>query len=603
MMSRTSAGVILALALLLAGCSDSGPAPLATTAVVAGEQLSCLVAGAATCWGGNAFLGDTSAADPAASFQLAPAADSVAIGRHHACLLTGAGVSCWGSNLQGQLAVDAAPDRCLDRPCARGPLPVASLPGVTTLAAGAFHTCALAADGSVWCWGANTRGQLGREPSETPGAPAPVDGLEDVRAITAGFLHTCAVTGEGAVWCWGDADDGRLGLATDLEMEARPVRVEGLPGPAAAVAAGVTHTCALLADGSVACWGGNRFGELGDGTTASRPDPALVDGLPGKAEELAVGDHFSCVRATNGAVACWGWNDAGQLGLGSYDGPDEPDGFSASLAAMQVQGLPGPATAVAAGAGHACAVVGGATWCWGRNERGQLGEASLADRPGPVRVGSSLPAPTADAAPSASRPPGRLGIDVSYHSGRVDWDTVVDAGHHVAFTLSTAGVDFHDPLFFSHWSRMRGLRRGAYHFFVAHDDPRAQARWFIANTPLVPGDLAPVVDIETLGADPPEDLPDRLRAFVQEIERHYGVKPIVYTGPVFWNDNLGPGYGEHPLWIAEYGVPRPTVPRGWSGWALWQDRGDAKVPGVERVADLSRLADDLDLEELVIPRR
>jgi lysozyme len=219
-----------------------------------------------------------------------------------------------------------------------------------------------------------------------------------------------------------------------------------------------------------------------------------------------------------------------------------------------------------------------------------------------VLVNAAAVETTTAAASPATRRTGRLGVDVSYHSGRVDWETVADAGHEVAFTLSTAGVDFHDPLFSSHWSRMRGVRRGAYHFFVAHDDPRAQARWFIANTPLVAGDLAPVVDIETLGANPPDDLADRLRVFVDTIGQHYGIKPIVYTGPVFWNDNLGPGYGDHPLWIAEYDVPRPTVPRGWSGWALWQQEGDAKVPGVERVADLSRLADDLDLEALVIPR-
>jgi len=595
----------LVVAAAVAGCDQGGSDGRRehTTMLAAGEQLTCVLAAETRCWGGNPFLSRGPSDRPAEPFTIGLGIKSVASGRHHACLAAETGVACWGSNLLGQLAAAEVAERRLDRPAASRPLPVGGLPPVMAVVAGGFHTCALAADGAVWCWGANEWGQLGRPASPAPGPPARVPGVAAARALAAGLLHTCAVDGDGAVWCWGNDGNGRLGVEAAAGATPQPVAVTGLPGPATAVAAGVAHTCALLADGSVACWGGNRWGELGDGSTTSRSRPAPVRGLAGPASALAAGDHLTCAVLAAGAVACWGWNDCGQLGQGSFDGPAELDGFSASLEAVEVRGLPGPASAIAAGAGHACALVGGETWCWGRNEVGQLGDGSLDDRAAPVRAGISAGAEATTAPPRVARAGPMTGLDVSYHSGRVDWGALADQGHGFAFTLSTAGVDFHDPLFFSHWDRMRPLHRGAYHFFVAHDEPEAQARWFIANTPLGPGDLAPVVDIETLGTDPPRDLSDRLRRFVAAVERHYGVKPIVYTGPNFWDRNLGPGFGEHPLWIAEYDVGRPRVPVGWGRWTLWQHRGDATIPGAERPVDLNRIAAGVELEALLIPPR
>lgn len=557
-----------------------------------GEQTTVLVAMKPRFWGGSRFV--------EAGFRNLGAPLEVAIGRHHACVQDQGTVRCWGSALSGQLSAVEPSQRCLDRPCAVAPVVVDGLPPVAELVAGAFHTCGVDVDGTVWCWGDTLHGQTGPDAGEDAHGPVAVSGLSGVQDIAAGFLHTCAVDVGGAVWCWGNADDGRLGGAPDSGDEAGMVRVNGLDGPATAVSAGVAHSCALLADGTVMCWGSNRFGQLGDGTTGGRPTPDRVIGLAEKVVEVAAGDHFTCARSEGGGVWCWGWNDLGQLGQGSFDGPAEPGGFSASTRPVRVGGLPGPAASLAAGAGHACALVGGAAWCWGRNEVGQLGDGTVEDRAAPVRSAAA----DGRVGPPARRraPSGRTGgFDVSYHSGRVDWQRVGDDGHGFAFTLSTAGEDFHDPLFFPHWVRMPPLRRGAYHFFVAHDDPVRQARWFIANTPLGPGDLAPVVDIETLGDDPPGDLDDRLRVFVERLRHHYGVTPIVYTGPTFWNDHLGGGYGDHPLWIAEYEVDRPKVPDGWTGWSLWQNRGNAAIPGVERVVDLNVLADGVALDQLVIP--
>lgn len=196
-----------------------------------------------------------------------------------------------------------------------------------------------------------------------------------------------------------------------------------------------------------------------------------------------------------------------------------------------------------------------------------------------------------------------LGVDLSMHSGTVDWRALKDAGHTFAFVKATEGVDLLDSAFGASWQAMKqaGLVRGAYHFFVTEDDPDQQADFFIANVHLEPGDLAPVVDIEVIGHDTPPGLADRLRTFVSRLETHYGAKPIIYTGPNFWDQNLDASFGEHPLWVAEYGVEAPRLPKGWSAWHLWQWQGDASVPGVEKAADLSKVnRDGPDLGALVI---
>lgn len=196
------------------------------------------------------------------------------------------------------------------------------------------------------------------------------------------------------------------------------------------------------------------------------------------------------------------------------------------------------------------------------------------------------------------------GIDVSWHSGTVDWDAVRAAGHTFVFLKATEGVDLPDPSFADHWRAAgdAGLVRGAYHFYVTEDDPEAQARLFISKVALAPGDLVPVVDVETIGHDTAPGVAARLQTFCDLIEKHYGVRPIIYTSPTFWNRHLDASFGHHPLWIAEYGVESPTVPTGWNRWHLWQWRENATVPGVEKGADISRVNLDIDrLDDLLIP--
>ncbi len=196
------------------------------------------------------------------------------------------------------------------------------------------------------------------------------------------------------------------------------------------------------------------------------------------------------------------------------------------------------------------------------------------------------------------------GVDVSSHSGAVDWNKLVTGGQKFAFTKATEGIDLKDPAFDKNWQAMKqsGIVRGAYHFYVTEDDPQQQAEFFIHNVILESGDLAPVVDVELIGHGTKARLPGRVKIWLKLIEMHYGVKPIIYTSPEFWNKHMNDQFSEYPLWIAEYGVDKTTRPVGWQDWHIWHWDGTADVPGVELGADLSWMNQSgLDLSVLFIP--
>lgn len=173
------------------------------------------------------------------------------------------------------------------------------------------HACGLTADGSAWCWGYDDHGQLGAEPSQEScndgapcaGHPVPVVGDARFSALAAGGAHTCGLTREGLVWCWGDNTWGQLGDgSTASRPTARPV--EGLP-PIAALTAGQDHTCALSREGATVCWGRNQNGQLGlaSSDTLSHPQPRPVP-VP---RLVALDAHdLTCGLTSDGEAWCWG---------------------------------------------------------------------------------------------------------------------------------------------------------------------------------------------------------------------------------------------------------------------------------------------------------
>ena len=197
-----------------------------------------------------------------------------------------------------------------------------------------------------------------------------------------------------------------------------------------------------------------------------------------------------------------------------------------------------------------------------------------------------------------------VGIDVSHHSGEVDWRAVASEGVAFVYVKASEGVDAADPLFDEHWRALGelGIPRGAYHFYVTEDDPDAQADLFLSRWRPAPGDLAPVVDVELVGHGTTGPIASPLRRFLDRVEAAAGVVPVLYTSPRFADAHLGPEFGRYPLWVAEYEVEAPTLPAAWSEWLLWQFEGDATVPGVEKTADRSRLHERASLAALRIPR-
>ncbi len=238
--------------------------------------------------------------------------------------------------------------------------------GWALVAAGGHHTCGVLGDGSVWCWGANDSGQLGNGDQANSASPVRVIAL-DVAAvdIAAGRSHTCAVLEDGSVWCWGANDSGQVspdagsGTATPLHVE--------LSEQAAQVVAGDDFTCIrIVGTGVVQCWGGNAHGQLGNGQTTDSSIPVAVPlGTP--AIDIGAGSSHVCTVLNDGSVWCWGNNGDGQVA---------GDGQPVHSSPVQVPSLSG-AQFVAPGDRHSCALLAtGEVWCWGNNSGGELGDGT-----------------------------------------------------------------------------------------------------------------------------------------------------------------------------------------------------------------------------------
>lgn len=196
-----------------------------------------------------------------------------------------------------------------------------------------------------------------------------------------------------------------------------------------------------------------------------------------------------------------------------------------------------------------------------------------------------------------------MGVDVSHHSGAVDWAGIRDLGYSFAYVKSSEGVDDSDPLFDEHWKTLEALDfpHGAYHFYVTEDDPEEQARFFASKLKEHPGTLPPVVDVEHLGHNTTGDMTTTLLRFLEVFEQETGLRPMIYTTPNFWDRSFRPEFSDYDLWMAEFEVDQPKVPFGWQSWTLWQRQNDQSIPGVEKSADISILHPSLQLQDLIVP--
>ncbi|MGB7537269.1 MAG: hypothetical protein WBM17_01905 [Anaerolineales bacterium] len=366
---------------LVSGIMGTGTTPkMIEGTLSAGWTHTCVLTGAGKvkCWGSNEFgqLGDGSTENrnvPVDVAGLTEGIKSVSAGFQHSCVLTAeGGVKCWGSNYFGQLGNGA-------NEYSPVPVNVEGLgSGVKAVSAGASYTCALLADGSIQCWGANDTGQLGNGTHTNTNIPVTVKDLtEEAAAVATGEAgHSCAILKSGAVACWGNNEKGQLGDSSRKEST-RPVPVEGI-SDAAVVALGYYHTCILKRDGQGWCWGDNAYGQLGDGTTDNPGAPVKIMDLPEDPLTLAAGSAHTCVLSFHGEVFCWGWNEWGQLGSG-------PAMVRNEISLVPIDGQ--KVIALSTGGYSTCALMENrAVMCWGGNDFGQLGDGTFENHNDPVSV-------------------------------------------------------------------------------------------------------------------------------------------------------------------------------------------------------------------------
>ena len=351
------------------------------TAVSASEfRHTCARAtnGRFSCWGENGLgqLGIAAVATASAPLAAAgaPPVAEVSGGGTFTCARTDGGqVDCWGSGARGRLGTGSP---------TTSPKPTAvplTVP-LRSLSSGWNHSCGIGPDGGGTCWGEFP--QVGNEPGPIAWTPVTVLGDLSYLQIAAGEGFTCGLTTDSLAFCWGANYSSRLGVA-DLPNSVEPVAVSGAMR-FASVGAGGVHACGLTASGAAWCWGDNSMGQLGTGAAApdSTAQPLAVVG--GQVfTTIAVGSHSSCATDTTGAAYCWGADDAGQLGAAATE---SCHGIPCSRMPIAVAG--GLAfSQLALGDHHSCGLATTRIlYCWGLNDRGQLGDGTTADRATPVRV-------------------------------------------------------------------------------------------------------------------------------------------------------------------------------------------------------------------------
>lgn len=298
--------------------------------VTAGNDFACQivqrgvqlgVTGVLACWGANATgqlgNGQEGRAQYPQELRSPSGFTRIDAGVGTACGLDGAGGAwCWGDDRVGQ-AGDGSVAQVV-----RSPMPVAGTGGLVDIAVGGQHVCAARGDGQLVCWGWTRNGRTAIPPEDPLIAlPTAIAGVDDVVDVAAGFSHTCVVrrTGGGTVWCFGQNSRGQLGLGTPPEADGLvPQQVPGLTG-ITRVDAGALSTCAVGASGRVWCWGTGLQGKLGDGKRQDSRTPVQVANLTGVVR-LSVGENHACALTSRGTPYCWGSNRYGQLGTGDRTG-------------------------------------------------------------------------------------------------------------------------------------------------------------------------------------------------------------------------------------------------------------------------------------------
>lgn len=355
-----------------------------------GEQYSCVLStgNEVKCWGANiGGTGEKGETRVNGNFT------ALSAGKAHACAVTNTShIKCWGENDFGQLGNKTTTKVDIDSPVDVHTASNASTPlvGAASVSAGSSHTCVKLTNNQFKCWGKNNKGQLGDGTTNQSTTPLDLPKLKNVPPLILGSDYSCVNYSDKPLHCWGQNNTGQLGNGSRTSsttpvavMADSWTQVVANIDNAKQLVGGASHSCAVLLDGKVKCWGVNNEGQLGNGETSSSPVSAanavLVNGI-NNATEIALGKNYSCALLKDKTVKCWGGsasNYTGQLGDGNN---------KKSLAPVAVKNI---STAIAVGAGDssACALLEDKTVkCWGKNDQGQLGNNSFDDKAEPVGV-------------------------------------------------------------------------------------------------------------------------------------------------------------------------------------------------------------------------
>ena len=377
----------------LTAATSSAFLVVTSAAVSAAANHSCGVTtvGSAYCFGWNEFgqLGDgttdtrftpvfISGGLSFAGVSAGIANSNTAVAGGFTCGVTTDGTAyCWGPNSEGQLGDGTNTDRSVPVSVTGG-LSFASVSaGGEDNNGGSSHACGVTTSGDAYCWGSNApSGQLGDGTTTNRNTPVLVSGLLSFALVSAGALHTCGVTTNGDGYCWGVGANGQVGDGAGASSNVPLLVTGGLTFTS--VSAGGNHTCGVTTSGEAYCWGTNFSGELGDGTPprAAQNTPVLVSGGLSFAL-VSAGLNHTCGVTTSGDAYCWGQNVEGELGDGTTTNRNTPVLVSGGLSF----------DLVSAGEFYTCGdTINGAAYCWGSNGFGQRGDGTNAPATTPVRV-------------------------------------------------------------------------------------------------------------------------------------------------------------------------------------------------------------------------
>jgi alpha-tubulin suppressor-like RCC1 family protein len=352
------------------GIKETMVKPLqSVTAITAGGMHTCalLLDGSLRCWGSNSMgqLGNE-AVENASTNPVAVTGISniktISAGYFDTCaLLLDGKVKCFGiDDTRSEADIKTIDPRTMPKLFSH-PTEVKEVSNATAIATGWAHACLILSDGKVKCWGNNSTGQLGVGTTLNSTTPVEVKGVSNPVAITTGVANTCVVLPNGTVKCWGTDSFG--GGSTIYGFNSiTPIEIKGISN-AKTIASGRNHTCALLSDGTVKCWGSNILGQLWNiKENWKSATPLEVEGIT-NAIAISAGAFHTCALLSDRTIKCWG--------VKLHSIPEKYPVFSPIP--WKVEGIPN-AVSIASGMGHAFVLLSDSTVkCWGHNKDGQLG--------------------------------------------------------------------------------------------------------------------------------------------------------------------------------------------------------------------------------------